>query len=108
MSHKIEVRPNGRAYPILVCDHCQEAIVDAADGDTLWLEAAPGTALPRRYDPVHVHSRCEHAFEQAHPHAPGEHWASNDVDHHLCMLLVNCHYDAKRAKRKAEVLSLLD
>ena len=107
MSYKIEVRPDGRAYPILVCDHCGEIIVDSADGNTLWLEAAPGIALPRRYDPVHTHKECNLAYERAHPHAPGEHWMSNDVDHHLFMLLRNCRYDATEAKRKAEILSML-
>ena len=107
MSYKIEIRKNHRAYPVIVCDHCEVVIGQAATGNAVWLEDLSSSA-GKQFEVFHVHNRCGRAFEKGCPEKEGARWMSNGIDHQLFMLLHNCRYNPEETKRKAEILATLD
>ena len=108
MSFKIEVRADHRAYPVVICDHCNQAISRAVEGNAVWLE---DTRSARRagetYDVKHTHKTCNWAFEHREPEPEGFRWMANGLDHSLFMTLLNCGYKPKKAKRTAAGMAAL-
>lgn len=110
MSQKIQIKSNGRAYPVFVCDHCGEPITDAKHGNTVWRESTVGSRNRECfYSVYHTHKHCNWEFENSrfpHPADFSWRWMSHDLPYDLFMLLLNTNYDAAAAKRSAELMAM--
>ena len=62
MSQKIQIRSNGRAYPVIVCDHCERPITDAKDGNTVWRKSLHSRASEQFIPIYHTHKYCNWFF----------------------------------------------
>jgi hypothetical protein len=109
MSQKIQIK-DGRAYPVIVCDHCGQAILDAKDGNTVWRESV-GSRKTEQFIPIyHTHKRCNWVFMHRRFPEPSDFswsWMSHDLPHDLFMLLLNVEFDRKDAEQQARLLAQL-
>ena len=115
MSQKIKVINDNElhAYPVIVCDECNKEITDAKDGNAIWREArfAHYAAEPKFYEVKHTHKRCNHAFMNVRFREPADHswvWMSVELQADLFMLLRNTNYNARDAKRVAQIFMSLE
>ncbi len=112
MSQKIQIRADGRAYPVIVCDHCGEVITDAKHGNTVWREPIHGSRKRERFYSIqHAHKRCNYAFMNKRVPEPADlswTWMTHDLPHDLFMLLSNTNYDATAARQNAELMAMFD
>jgi hypothetical protein len=112
MSQKIQIKSDGRAYPVIACDHCGFLITYARHGNTVWREDAATRSFGGEQEvPIyHTHKRCNAAFERSFgtegDAKGGWMWCSHDLPHDLFMLLLNVEYDVTTAERKARSLAM--
>lgn len=59
MSQKIEIKSDGRAYPVIVCDQCGERITDAKSGNTVWRESMHSRRTEQFIPIYHTHCSME-------------------------------------------------
>jgi hypothetical protein len=116
MSQQIHIRPSndgcGRAYPVIVCDHCGKPITDAKDGNTVWRESRFSRNEEQFIPIYHTHKLCNWTFMHRRfpePADGGWLWMSHDLPHDLphdlFMLLLNVEYDAVAAKHTARLMA---
>lgn len=85
----------GRFYPSLVCEHCDEKIEEAGKANALW--------DPDYGEAFFVHKPCNRAFESSF----GERLWWEPLDSFLHRILHNSGFRPEEAKEKAEVLGQL-
>jgi hypothetical protein len=109
MSQQIQIK-NGRAYPVIVCDHCGKRILDAKDGNTVWRESFRSRETNRFIPIHHTHKGCNWFFmNRRFPEPPDNSWCwmSHDLPHDLFMLLLNVEFNQAAAKRQAHLMAML-
>ena len=111
MSQQIEVRANGRAYPVMVCDQCGKRILEATDGNTLWRESLSRPQEERFIPIYHIHRYCTWEFMHVRfPRPVGSDWSwkSHNLEHDLFMLLLNVKYRPEEAECRAQRMAMYD
>src|SRR5262252_7506488 len=88
------------AAPMIVCDHCGNAITRAQDGQYQWPHAA-GIAEGQRAPMVFTHTTCCDAFEQAH----GGGWGAIGLEALPALLATHLHIPWSQATAKARQIS---
>jgi hypothetical protein len=108
MSQQIQIR-NGRAYPVIVCDHCGGRILDAKQGNAVWRES-PRSRETGQFIPIfHTHKRCNWVFMNRRFPEPADNswcWMSHDLPHDLFMLLLNVEFDQAAAEQQAYLMAM--
>jgi hypothetical protein len=113
MSQKIQLKSDGCACPVIVCDQCGEPITDAKDGNTVWREPSLNSRFGagRFYDIQHTHKTCNWFFMKRSFPEPEDlswRWMSHDLLTDLYWLLNNLRYDAKEAEPVERLMAMLD
>jgi hypothetical protein len=111
MSQKVQIRADGCAYPVIVCDHCAKIIADVTDGNTVWRGAMPGRGRERFFDVQHTHKHCNSDFMDVRFPEPADGswcWMSHELRHDLFMLLRNTNYDAREAEWHAKLMAMCE
>ncbi len=89
------VYSEGRFFPSLICDHCDEKIEEAGKSNALW--------DPHSEEAFFVHTHCNRAFESSF----GERLWYEPLDSFLHRVLFNVGFRPEKAKEKAEMLGQL-
>lgn len=111
MSQKTQIRADGRAYPVIVCDHCGKVIQDVNDGNTVWRGPLGSRDHEHFYGVQHTHKRCNSDFMDIRFPAPSDGswcWMSHELQHDLFMLLRNTKYDAREAEWNAKLVAMCE
>jgi len=111
MSQQIQIRSNGRAYSVIVCDHCGKRIEDAEDGNTVWRESKFSRTREQFIPVYHTHKHCNWDFMNRRFPEPSDYswmWMSHDLPHDLFMLLLNLEVNQAAAERKARWMAMFD
>lgn len=100
----IEIRGDRYHSPIIVCDHCQQPIEYAKQGNYEWKVGPEGVVEPRIY---FTHKRCSRAFEEANA---GEGWTWHATELQLLPIYLerNLEIDHERTEEHAWAMAQLD
>jgi hypothetical protein len=80
----IKTAEGGRAWPVVVCDHCGREIAEARDGSYRW-KIPPAAGGPPKLV-YFTHKACRLEFEKTHAEPP---WGGADLEE-LPVLLADC------------------
>lgn len=100
---------DGRCGPVMICDACQQRIVDATKANVLFRKPEKDSGVDL-VEVFHAHKgKCDAQLEQRISGREG--WCSSEeIDHWYFRLLCNTRVDAsvlERAKRDVELLERL-
>jgi hypothetical protein len=90
MSLRILFTDEKKASPCIICDHCDQIIRTAKDGNSLWLEDISYPRIAGKTVEIkNTHKKCNYAFERANPAESDQCWMSHELTKDLTMLLEN-------------------
>jgi len=89
---------DGRAGPVLFCDHCGGRIDDAELAWYEWLEAPSNRVIGEVY---FLHKRCVDPFEREHPSGENEIWANMELEYFPIYLGYNLNLNWEQAHERA-------